>query len=164
MRQNLPDSLRDEIGGIAGSVGCELFQIEIKGSTLRIVLDCEDGPVTHDHCSTVSRQVSALLDVEDFSTAKYVLEVSSPGLDRPLLASRDWKRFTGRLAKVTFTRPKSDDDSTPVKRTVVGRIDAFSPNSNNPHLGIVHLEVASPQESLELRLEDISRAKLEVEL
>jgi ribosome maturation factor RimP len=159
VHQSLPASLQDEIGGIAGSVGCELFQIEIKGNVLRVVLDREDGPVTLDDCSTVSRQVSALLDVMDYSTAHYVLEVSSPGLDRPLLSARDWQRFVGSLAKVTFVRPKEEGSAETVKRTVTARITSFDAAN-----AIAHLEVNESQEHLELPLATISRAKLEIEI
>ena len=156
----LSDSLRDEIGGIAGSVGCELFQLENRGDTLRIVLDRDEGLVTLDDCSTVSRQVSALLDVLDYSTDRYTLEVSSPGLNRPLLASRDWKRFAGSLAKVTFSQAKQEGSDEKIKRTVKARIISFDDEAG----GIAHLEVNESQEQLRLPLETISSAKLEVEI
>jgi hypothetical protein len=77
-----------ELAAIAESVGCELVRVEFKGGVLRLMLDREPGSerlgVSHEDCANVSRQASALLDVVDFGPARYTLEVTSPGLDRPL--------------------------------------------------------------------------------
>jgi len=72
---------------------------------LRIVIDEEKG-VSVEECAEVSREVSALLDVEDVVPGSYVLEVSSPGLDRPLRRKEDFLRFAGRLARVTLAEPR----------------------------------------------------------
>ena len=70
-----------EIEQVAQAAGCELVHAELKGGVLRLFVDRPEG-VTLADCQLVSRQVSALLDVLDFGTGRYVLEVSSPGLDR----------------------------------------------------------------------------------
>jgi ribosome maturation factor RimP len=68
---------------------------------LRIYIDKESG-VTLSDCESVSRQMSAILDVKDLLKSAYVLEVSSPGLDRPLRTDRDYKRALGRILKVNL--------------------------------------------------------------
>jgi ribosome maturation factor RimP len=150
----IDDELNREISAIAKSVACELLQLEFKGGVLRIVLDRADEAVTVDHCATVSRQVSALLDVMDFGPARYVLEVTSPGLDRPLTRPEDYERFTGRLAKITFEDPDHD-----VRTTVTGRIERYLPGGG----GTVHL-LDEQERPLEIPFGRISRARLEVEL
>ena len=70
---------------------------------LRIFLDAEDRGVTVEDCERVSRDVSAILDVEETIDHHYTLEVSSPGLDRPLRGVRDYQRFAGRLAKIVVS-------------------------------------------------------------
>jgi len=81
-------------------VGVEyLSQGRSGGSVLRIYIDSPDGIVLDD-CSRVSHQVSGILDVEDPIEENYSLEVSSPGLDRPLFGRRDFERFTGSLVSL----------------------------------------------------------------
>ena len=87
-------------------LGLELFEFKIGGSKGRPVLDVrverEDGvTVTVDDCAAASRAIEARLDAEDFGGKRYVLEVSSPGLERPLRNAKDWKRFVGRSTVVT---------------------------------------------------------------
>lgn len=83
---------------------------------MRLILDKPEG-VTLADCEHVSKQASALLDVLDFGAGRYVLEVSSPGLDRQLYRPQDYERFAGRLARVTM-----DDPETGKKKTVVARL------------------------------------------
>ncbi len=69
--------------------------------TLQVTIDRTDGAtVTVDDCSEVSHTVSALLDVEDVVSGSYDLEVSSPGIDRPLTRQKDFERYTGQVAKI----------------------------------------------------------------
>jgi len=90
------------------ALGFELVSVELVGSgndrTLRVYIDHPDG-ITVDDCADVSRQVSAVLDVEDPISGAYVLEVSSPGLDRPLVKPADFERFAGLLVKVRTREP-----------------------------------------------------------
>ena len=101
---------------MAGSLGLEIFDVEWKigkQRLLRIYIDRLPGPqnpeglgVTHKDCERVSEQLSVILDVEDLVPGpSYVLEVSSPGLDRKLIKPADYERFVGRLAKVWVTDP-----------------------------------------------------------
>ena len=104
-------------GRIAAGYGLEIFDVQFRreapGMVLRVQLDrpgpaatADDG-VSVDQCARVSRDLSAILDVEDVVPTAYVLEVSSPGLDRPLRRLEDYRRFTGRLAKIVM-REKVD--------------------------------------------------------
>ena len=85
------------------SMGYELVGVEyqLNGSygTLRVYIDREQG-VSLDDCAEISRQVSAILDVEDPIQQAYDLEISSPGLDRPLFKLADYERFSGQTVKV----------------------------------------------------------------
>ena len=77
------------------------------GKILRVTIDRDRG-VTLDDCAAVSRDLSTALDVEDLIDLKYSLEVSSPGLDRPLQTARDFARQAGRLVKVKLIAPAAD--------------------------------------------------------
>ena len=87
------------------ALGFELWGIEFiragKHSTLRVYIDHANG-ISVDDCAEVSHQVSALLDVEDPITTEYYLEVSSPGMDRPLLKPAHFARYIGDVAAVTL--------------------------------------------------------------
>jgi ribosome maturation factor RimP len=111
------EQIRTMAGRIAASYGLEIFDVQFRreapGMVLRVQLDrpgpaatADDG-VTVEQCARVSRDLSAILDVEDVVPTAYVLEVSSPGLDRPLRQLDDYRRFTGRLAKIVM-REKVD--------------------------------------------------------
>jgi ribosome maturation factor RimP len=87
-------------------LGLELFEFKIGGSKGRPVLDVrverEDGEkVTVDDCAAASRVIETRLDAEDFGGRRYVLEVSSPGIERPLRNAKDWRKFVGGSAVVT---------------------------------------------------------------
>lgn len=95
LEQNLQEMLQDAVEDL----GCELWGIECQRMgrfmTVRLFID-KDGGVTVDDCADVSRQVSAILDVEDPIADKYNLEVSSPGLDRPLFTLPQFERYIGQ--------------------------------------------------------------------
>ena len=107
MRQD-PFNLRDLLEPAVTALGCELVGIEYRPngahSLLRVYIDRPDG-VTVDDCSAVSYQVSGLLDVEDPVPGHYTLEVSSPGLDRPLFQAHDFERYAGHEVKVRMRFP-----------------------------------------------------------
>ena len=87
----------------AADNGVEFVHSEIVGSkrnmTVRIYIDKPQG-VTLEDCSTVSRAIEDVIDADDFIPTPYVLEVSSPGLERPLFSIQDFVKFTGKKAKV----------------------------------------------------------------
>jgi ribosome maturation factor RimP len=88
--------------------GLELVHAELAGPEghpiVRLFID-KPGGVTHDDCSKVSHQMSTVLDVEDFIHSAYVLEVSSPGLERGLYKRADYERFAGSMARIKARSP-----------------------------------------------------------
>ncbi|PRJ59032.1 Ribosome maturation factor RimP [Haemophilus influenzae] len=104
LEQNLQEMLQDAVEDL----GCELWGIECQRvgrfMTVRLFID-KDGGVTVDDCADVSRQVSAILDVEDPIADKYNLEVSSPGLDRPLFTLPQFERYIGQDIAVHLRIP-----------------------------------------------------------
>lgn len=91
-------------GRVAQSRGFELVDIEVQrgrqGNFVRLYVD-KPGGIGLDELQSVSHEVSAILDAEDPIDSTYTLEVSSPGLDRPLRTEADYRRFIGKLAKVS---------------------------------------------------------------
>lgn len=109
--------VRDAVMPVLASHGVVLVDLEWfterAGWTLRLTIEREGatdvgGGVTLDDCADVSRDVSSVLDVEDFIDHHYNLEVSSPGLDRRLRTAAEFARFRGRTAKVKLSRPAPD--------------------------------------------------------
>jgi ribosome maturation factor RimP len=97
------DRVKEIAERVASSSGCEVVEVELHGSgkarRLRIFIDKPQG-VTHEDCANFSREIGTILDVEDvIPGGSYVLEVSSPGLDRKLLKPADFERFQGSLVK-----------------------------------------------------------------
>jgi len=107
--------VRDLAGRVAGDHGLEIFDVQFRreaaGMVLRVQID-RPGPaasaeesVSIGDCEHVSRDLAAVLDVEDVVPTAYTLEVSSPGLDRPLRRADDYRRFAGRRAKLVMREP-----------------------------------------------------------
>jgi ribosome maturation factor RimP len=102
------------------SLGLELLGVEFVPSgasaLLRLYIDVEGRHVGIEDCEAVSREVSAQLDVEDPISSEYTLEVSSPGIDRPLFSVAQFARFAGEQAKVGLKLPQDG------RRRLTGRI------------------------------------------
>lgn len=100
----LGEELEDKLRRLATSEGIELVHVEIVGTirrpTVRLFIDRQPEGVTLDDCERVSRQASALLDAHDPIPGTFVLEVSSPGLERKLYSERDWERFAGHPVRI----------------------------------------------------------------
>jgi len=100
--------LWDLLEPVVLGMGYELVEIEYqpnpKHGVLRLYIDKESGILLED-CTEVSRQISALIDVEDPIPGHFNLEVSSPGLDRPLRKMEDFIKFTGEVAKIQMAMP-----------------------------------------------------------
>lgn len=107
----LEEKLRELLQSSVEDLDCELWGIECQRAgrflTVRLYIDKEGG-VTVDDCADVSRQVSAVLDVEDPIADKYNLEVSSPGLDRPLFTLAQFERYIGQDILVHLRIPMLD--------------------------------------------------------
>jgi len=135
------------------ALGFELVDVELAGqgrqATLRVYIDSPEG-VNVDDCAEVSRQLSALLDVEDPLPGGYTLEVSSPGLDRPLVTPAHYRRFAGALVKLTLARPL--DGRRKFKGRLVEATDDYA---------VIEAEGAGGQpERFTLAYADIERARL----
>ena len=110
--KDVVEQVRAIAARVAGTYGLEIFDVQFRreapGMVLRVQID-RPGPaarpeesVSVDDCATISRDLSAVLDVEDVIPVAYTLEVSSPGLDRPLRRADDYRRFAGRRAKLVM--------------------------------------------------------------
>ena len=109
------EQVRDAAARVASGYGLEIFDVQLRreatGMVLRVRIDrpgpaaIADESVSVEDCANVSRDLSAILDVEDLVPTAYTLEVSSPGLDRPLRSEAEYRRFAGRRAKVVMREP-----------------------------------------------------------
>jgi ribosome maturation factor RimP len=96
-------------------MGYELVRVAVTGRdrpTVQIMADRADGtPITVEDCEAISRALGAVIDVADPIRGEWLLEVSSPGIDRPLTRRKDWTRYTGHLADDSHARLRLDDGS-----------------------------------------------------
>ncbi len=94
---------------IASRLGLEVVDVQLAGegrhTILRVLMDRPEGGITIDECTQVNEALSRQLDLYDLFADTYTLEVSSPGLDRPLRTDQDFRRFAGRRAEVTTYAP-----------------------------------------------------------
>lgn len=159
------DQLRDAVSRVVRSYGLTVFDLQFRresiGWVLRVVLDRPwdpngatgaDESVTVDDCGRVSQDLSAILDVEPEliggADRAYTLEVSSPGLDRPLRGEEDYRRFKGRLAKIVTTAPVEGQSH------FEGRLAGVEDG---------HVLVEQGRRTHRVPLEAIRRARLDVE-
>ena len=149
--------LQPELEQIAAANGCELVHVELKGGVLRLILDKPEG-VTLADCELVAKHSSAYLDVADFGKSRYVLEVSSPGLDRELYKPADVERFLGKLARVAIIDPENGK-----KRTVIGRLQEMQPAETIGDSKVVVTDDKTGERT-EVLWKDIRNARLEIEL
>lgn len=112
MRTDVVERVQEAARRVAESAGLDIFDVQFRreatGMVLRVRIDrpgasaTAEESVSVEDCARISRDLSAILDVEDVVPVAYTLEVSSPGLDRPLLRLDDYRRFSGRRAKVVM--------------------------------------------------------------
>ncbi|MBI2681923.1 MAG: ribosome maturation factor RimP [Acidobacteriales bacterium] len=184
------EKVREICDRVALSLGLEIMDVEFlggagkQGRVLRITLDRVPQPdasvpsgegavlgVTLDDCANVSREVSTILDVEDVvPVGEYVLEVSSPGLDRPLTRPRDFERFVGSRMKLMTREPLGVTETSKGNRHFEGRLESFAD-------GVLKLDLSESkkhrrrqkrhgggEEKIEIAFENIERAHLVPEL
>lgn len=140
--------LQDLLEPAVGALGYELLGIEHlaqgRHSLLRLYIDSPDG-ITVEDCERVSHQVSGVLEVEDPIKGQYTLEVSSPGLDRPLFKLAHYERFVGEVVSLRLARPIEG------RRKFKGRLLSLRE-------GLVVVDVDGTE--MELPFEDIEKAHL----
>jgi ribosome maturation factor RimP len=148
---------------VAASSGLEMVEVEFRGGgksrMLRIFID-KPGGVTHEDCANLSREVSTILDVEEVVPGSYLLEVSSPGLDRKLVRPADFERFTGSRVKIMTREPVNGN------RHFDGRLQSFQDGLLTLELTVARKKsqpAATPQ-LLELTLDNVEKANLVPEL
>ena len=146
--------LETEFAEIAATSGCELVHAAFAAGRLCVILDHPEG-VTLEHCQSFSKQVSALLDVQDYGPNQYLLEVSSPGLDRQLFRKKDYRRFIDSKVRVRFL-----DAASRKKRTIVGILESFSDDAG----GRIVVVDNDSGETMVIALQRIEVARLEIDL
>ena len=132
-------------------LGIELVEVQYRreqtGWILRLVIDKQDG-ISLGDCAAVSREISQLLDIEDFIDQTYNLEVSSPGLNRPLKSMAEFERFVGRKAKIKTIEPIAGE------HVFIGKINKTEGESIVLGVGAKEMTILFSQ---------VARARLEVE-
>lgn len=150
------EDIKNKIKKLAESIAMqhavELVDIELVGSSgkplIRIFIDKENG-VTLDECGNFSRALSALFDVEDPISTAYILEVSSPGLDRRLKTLRDFQRSIGKLVRI-ITSVKIEEQNIFVAR--ITEVD------------VENIILTLEDKVIKIPFDKISKARLEIEL
>jgi ribosome maturation factor RimP len=142
--------IEDIVAPTIVGMGYEMVRVAMsKGGTLQIMIEPADGrPMDVEGCATVARALSAVLDVEDPIPSSYTLEVSSPGIDRPLTRPKDYARWAGHLARLETTEPIAG------RRRFKGTLLGLEGD-------IVRLRLDDGQET-EVPLSAVTRAKLEM--
>ncbi len=152
-RVSLESRIASLAENVAGSMGLEIVLIEIKGggnrSIVRVFID-QPGGISLGDCEGFSKRFSVVLDVEDAIPFSYILEVSSPGLDRPLVKEADYVRFSGRTARI---RTKQAYEG---QRNFKGKILGITD-------GRLDFELAVGKK-VEISLADIEKANLVIEI
>jgi ribosome maturation factor RimP len=158
--ESVHDRVQNLVKPVLDELSMELVDLEFKREGrdwfLRLFIDKEGG-VTLDDCAGVSREVSSILEVEDPVSAAYHLEVSSPGLDRPLKTAADYELFVGRLIKLKTYEKLDPDGRGHERKTFVGILRGFqdeivSLEQNDKKGGVVSFPLAA-----------IAKANLELE-
>ena len=174
------DKVRQIAERVAGSSGLEVVEVELCGAgkhrMLRVFIDrlendrpgalpAADRPagVTHEDCSKFSREFGTIVDVEDaVPGGSYVLEVSSPGLDRKLTKAADFERFRGQRVKLTTREPVNDN------RHFEGKLESFENGKLLLDLSAARRKKVRPKEGesrkVEIELGNIEKANLVPEI
>ncbi len=163
------DQIHAIVERVAASSGLEVVELELcgggKSRRLRIFIDKPEG-ITHEDCANLSREVSTIFDVEDaMPGGAYVLEVSSPGLDRKLSRPADFQRFQGSRVKLTTKEPVRGN------RHFEGRLEQFAAGRLTLDLADARKKFRPRQdpkheqiEKLEIELANVEKANLVPEI
>lgn len=157
LQVNVAERVSELAEPLAAQLGMEVVDVEYKregrAMVLRLFLD-RDGGITLDDCAQVSRELSEILDVEDFIHSHYTLEVSSPGLNRPLKKEKDFVRYIGKLVRIKTFDLQPDDEGNPRK--------TFHGELLNCADGAVSIRLTEGQ-TASIPLNKIAKANLEFE-
>jgi ribosome maturation factor RimP len=123
------------------------YRREARGWILRLYIDKEGG-VTLDDCTRISQEVGRILDVEDFILVPYTLEVSSPGLSRPLKSEKDFIKYRNRLIRIKTVEPIEN------RRKFKGKLLGISEN---------RIEIELEERVFKIPLSNVARANLEID-
>jgi len=137
------------------ALGFRLVRLSLTGEGPQPTLQVMAEPLDHsemnvDHCARLSRAISAILDVEDPIPSAYLLEVSSPGVDRPLVRPEDFERYAGSQARI------ETDSLVDSRRRFVGRLLGLS----NGHVNIAVTDSDDSEKEFAIPFDTITRAKL----
>jgi ribosome maturation factor RimP len=151
MTKLIVDRVRAIAGPVLSNEGIELVEIEYRrearGWVLRLFIDKEGG-VTVDDCSRISQEVGRYLDVEDFILVPYTLEISSPGLTRPLKNEKDFVKYRNHWIRVKTFNPVQN------RRQFKGKLIGVSEN---------RIEMEVDGGVFQIPLSDVARANLEID-
>ena len=151
------ERITEIVSEILAPLGMGLVDLEYKREgrdmVVRVFIEKEGG-ITLDDCSAVSRELSDILDVEDFMPEHYTLEVSSPGICRPLKKAADYERFLGHLVKVKTFEALTDDAGNK-RKTFVGKLNGIEG-------GVVSIDLTEGQHAA-IPLNRVAKANLEFE-
>ncbi|MBI5232842.1 MAG: ribosome maturation factor RimP [Deltaproteobacteria bacterium] len=150
----IAEKVRHLIEPVVCDAGLELvdvvFTFEMGARVLRLFVDRPDGGVTLDELGDISPEISRLLDVEDMIPGHYTLEVSSPGLDRPLVKEKDFVRYVGKNVRIRTKEP------------IEGRRN-FKARLKGIFEGVVYI-TDNDGNDWRIELKNIDKARLEIEL
>lgn len=156
----LLDQIEELVQPVLDEMNLELVDLEHQresgGWVLRFYLDKEGG-ISLDDCADASREIATLLDVEDLIETAYRLEVSSPGLDRPLKKLSDFERFTGQQAKLRTRFSCDPDQRGHQRKTFVGVLQGVEEDR------ILLLQSDKRGGLVSFALDEIEKANLEFE-
>ncbi len=152
--EKIKERVKKIVEPILKEKGLELVDIEFvrdqRGWTLRIFADYPKGGITINDCEWVSDRLGTILDIEDFIPVSYILEVSSPGLDRPLKTKRDFERNISKVVKISTHEPQENQKNFKGEILEVG--DNF-----------VKIFDVSRNDEVDIKFENIKKAKLDLD-
>ncbi len=150
---SITERVRDLVTPILDSLELELFDLQLQKAgnrqILRIFIDKKEGGVTLDDCQTASQEIGILLDVKDIVPGSYVLEVSSPGINRPIRNENDFQKYAGSKIRVKVLTKISD------QKVFIG-VDRGVDSEN------LRLEI-EPGKEIRIPVRQIVKANLEVD-
>lgn len=144
----IEEKIENAISGSLDDLGYEIVRVKYfksENSILQIMIDTKTGGVTIDDCSKVSRVVSAIMDVEDFISEHYNLEVSSPGVNRPLTKLEDFSRFENRNIQLKLKNPHegSRNFKGKILKTEGSNITIMLEDKNNLEVNFENIDSAN---------------------